>query len=196
MDFFSVPLDLIRQERGQGSQQSNGPGRHVILNQTTGENDKCQRCDVRGGLQLWNETSRYRISPLIQLITSLTDWDYLLGILNAEMHLHLPGRLPYNMSETIPLCDTLLDIRYSTVMARLFSEKEAPFDTLTEQDWLCLDCLTEFINHHLYKWWLGRKHEGQSKESASRIRIDSLNCVTFSVGVTIPNEDCWYGMNK
>lgn len=56
--FFSSTLDLIRQERSQGSQQSNSSNGTVILVQVIGENDKCQRCYARKGLELWNETSR------------------------------------------------------------------------------------------------------------------------------------------
>jgi hypothetical protein len=159
--FLSDPLNLIRQERGQSSQQSSSSGGPTILKEVIGEHDKCRHCDVRKGLQLWNETSKHSNPHSNVSITFCTDWDDLLGILNADVHRHLPGRLPYNISETKLIRDTLKDIRYSAFLAGLFTKKEAPFDTLTEQDWLCLDCVLDFIHHHLFKWWLDHKREGQ-----------------------------------
>jgi hypothetical protein len=161
--FFSGTLDLIRQERSQGSQQSNSSNGGVILVQVIGENDKCQRCYARKGLELWNETSRSTASLIDQTprLTLRTDWDYLLGIRDADISRYLPGRLGSNFTETAPLRDMLRDIRYSAFLRRLFRDKEAPFDTLTEQDWLCLDCLGDFIRHHLCQWWLDHKREGE-----------------------------------
>lgn len=156
-DFFSSPLDLIRQERDECSQQSNGHGGHNVLHEVIGEKDMCQGCDAVKGLQLWNETN----------------WDYLLGVLNSTIFQYLPGKLPLNFSEIMPLRDKLKEIGYSQFMELLFSEKEAPFDDLNKQDWLCLDCLGEILHHHLWQWWIDCKR---------------------SAGTVIP-RNCWYGYN-
>jgi hypothetical protein len=160
-DFLSGPLDLIRKDRSQGSQQSISDGK-VILSEVFGEDDICQHCGQRKGLELWDETSGLSVFPLYLNHNPIfcTDWNYLTGVLNSDIHERLPGKLPHNHSETIQLRDTLKDMQYSVFMTDLFSQKMAPYDQLSEQDLLCIDCLSKFIQHHLVQWWLNHKREG------------------------------------
>ena len=159
--FLSDHLEVIRKDRGQDPRSSISEDK-VILSEILGDNDACQRCGVREGLQLWNEASTWCL--YIYLARSgnyfRADWDYLPGFLNRDIHNRLPGKLVHNPTETNPLKDTLRNLDYSVLMTQLFNRKEAPYDQLSGQDLLCLNCLNEFIQHHLCQWWLNHKREG------------------------------------
>lgn len=60
---------------------------------------------------------------------------------------------------------------YRAFLIEMFNMKEAPYDNIHEQDWLCLDCLEGFIKRYLCAWWLDWKRaDGQ-----------------------VIKDDCWYG---
>lgn len=62
--FLSDPLDIIREDRKQDSQQSSVCDGKVILSEVIGEDDTCQYCGARKGLELWNKSSEFSISSL------------------------------------------------------------------------------------------------------------------------------------
>lgn len=60
---------------------------------------------------------------------------------------------------------------YHSLLKEMFVAKEAPYDDIHEEDWLCLDCLEGFIKHYLCAWWLDWK------------RADGR----------VIERDCWFG---
>lgn len=79
----------------------------------------------------------------------------------------LPGKLPQNHTETNAVLTAIHGMSHSEIIAQLFHEKEIPFEELTKDDWLCADCLIEFIKHHFCRWWLDHKREGAFRNSPS-----------------------------
>lgn len=51
---------------------------------------------------------------------------------------------------------------YHALLKGPFKAKEAPYDDIEEQDWLCLDCLEGFVKYRLCTRWLDWKQaDGQ-----------------------------------
>lgn len=66
----------------------------------------------------------------------------------------------HNQTETVPLRDMVQDIGSGVFIRGIFDLKEAPFDDISEEDWLCLECVNQIIEHYLCIWWLDYKREG------------------------------------
>lgn len=161
LKFFSGRWEAIQKATGKQSSTSSSSGK--IIGHTIGENDMCHRCNALKGFELLNEQSEcylvysYGVYDNDRYIWS--DWDWTQGLSVLQVGALLPGKLPQNYSETDPLSKTVRSMGYPDLLARLFREKEIPFDDLTEQDWLCVDCLKDFVKHHLCRWWLDHKRE-------------------------------------
>ncbi|KAH9945585.1 hypothetical protein B0H21DRAFT_744377 [Amylocystis lapponica] len=137
----------------------------AILDEVTGKQDACHRCQTVHGLNLWGRST----------------WPLLEGCLNLRgVCNQLPGNLPQNVAETRMLLqhirntDPLQTMRnYVNMLEELFDFEADPQGVWSKDEWYCLDCMCHLFKQRLWKWWLAKKRQ--------------LNIPV--------NEDCWYGYN-
>ena len=92
----------------------------------------------------------------------------------AELRTFLPGRLPHNSSETVPLLHRYgADMWQSgrprsdadETLTRMMTEiidlhVDTGTDAWTQEGWYCIDCVRELFKQRLWRWWYAKKREG------------------------------------
>ncbi|KAF9235397.1 hypothetical protein BU15DRAFT_51483 [Melanogaster broomeanus] len=120
-----------------------------ILDEIHGEGDKCA--------QVWLYHPRS-----VRLLTFLLDWGYLKGTLESPSETFV--KLPYNLVEK-PLFQVVRSADYSTLFHELFACRGDSFAKWSKEDWLCYDCIQNFFQQTLLRWWRDRKVRGNFETS-------------------------------
>jgi hypothetical protein len=145
-DYLLYPLSQIWEERKVDGPPANAY-KPIILDVIPGENDRCCRCDIVHGLELWDESNwsnlRRRIGP-------------------TEIVTFLKGRLANNLFEKANLTSTLLrdDFSFVRFMQEIYDIKTAAYDNWEKKDALCRACVVDVINCHLHLWHVEQKRKG------------------------------------
>ncbi|KAH9923788.1 hypothetical protein B0H21DRAFT_765192 [Amylocystis lapponica] len=147
----------------------------AILDEVTGKQDACHRCQTVRGLNLWGRST----------------WPLLEGCLNLRgVCNQLPGNLPQNVAETqmliqhIQNADPLQTMRnYVNMLEELFDFEADPQGVWSKDEWYCLDCVCHLFKQRLWKWWLAKKRYGyncwtQMHRHAHASRLNVSMCVT------------------
>ena len=111
------------------------------------------------------------------------DWPLLRGFISpVELRMLLPGRLPHNSSETVPLSQrygaelvwTHDDPRSEAdeIIANMMKEIIAldvgdGTDAWAQDGWYCIDCVQELLRQRLWQWWHAKKREGNALASVT-----------------------------
>lgn len=87
------------------------------------------------------------------------DWDYLKGQVGYDLHHQFKGKLWSNRAEK-GFRAALRNIEYPVLMNELSEMRPDGYKEWTKQQWICFDCLRQFITDILPFWWLGVKRKG------------------------------------
>ncbi|KII92860.1 hypothetical protein PLICRDRAFT_487724 [Plicaturopsis crispa FD-325 SS-3] len=156
-EFFFKALTPILKTRDSKIPDTGLSYEGILLNDVAGRDDPCAHCGVPSGLRLWNETNWQFVG--VDIFTSRT-------IMTL-----LKGKLARNASEADQIFSTLESNMFVATMAAMMELRTGPFADLTPQDWLCENCIREFLRAHLNAWWLDqRRKRGE-----------------------VIQDDCWYG---
>ncbi|KAF8644677.1 hypothetical protein AX16_008337 [Volvariella volvacea WC 439] len=156
------PLEAIWGKRKAKPPEETTHWKSILEGCIIDSQDRCQNCDMTRGSELWNESNW----ETLQYTRIGKNW----------LHTLFKGDLSRNTIE-LAFFDEIKDkpsFTYHNMMKRMFKTKLSGFDSWTEQDWLCMNCVKEFITSHLHLWFLEKKREER---------------------IPIPNDDCWYGYN-
>ncbi|KAF9243105.1 hypothetical protein BU15DRAFT_43270 [Melanogaster broomeanus] len=123
-----------------------------ILDEIHGEGDKCAAFLTYIMKPVWS------CQPgSVSLLTFLLDWGYLKGSLGSPSEALF--KLPYNLVEK-PLFQAVRDANYSTLFHELFACRGDSFTKWSKEDWICYDCIQNFFQQTLLRWWRDRKFRG------------------------------------
>ncbi|THV03001.1 hypothetical protein K435DRAFT_962671 [Dendrothele bispora CBS 962.96] len=131
----------------------------VVLDSIDGEQDPCDQCKIPTGFDL--------LGP------STYDFIYASRPHQDNLSYFLKGKL--SRVDRSCLYKNSDAARYPKIMETIFNDdiKRPEFSTWKKEDWLCKNCMENYLREHLHLWLLDlKKQEGE----------------------TIP-EDCWYGYN-
>ncbi|KAG2107252.1 uncharacterized protein F5147DRAFT_698279 [Suillus discolor] len=158
---YCAPHHVIDVYKG-GTEQPHLPvtQKQPIIDEIVGEHDRCSQCrsDTIKCLDLWGPSN----------------WSYLWSTppLHSIARL-LKGHVGANLADRAHFLALMCETPAEELVGGLFDYKTPAYSTWNKADWLCPQCLENFIRDHLHIWYLGQK---------------------VKRGDVIP-DNCWYGYN-
>ncbi|KAJ7751910.1 hypothetical protein DFH07DRAFT_825852 [Mycena maculata] len=156
--YFAIPFKNIWTARNITPPKDDDPPSKWILDQVNGANDTCSQCAAPGGLKLFTPAN----------------WDRL----DTDPLNLLKGNLRQNTTVTTPFTGLTAHLydppAIEAWISELFTLRQSPdFDGWEAEDSYCRECLTKFLEAHVWRWFLD-----------TRLKAGWA-----------PPEDCWYGWN-
>ncbi|KAJ7203561.1 hypothetical protein GGX14DRAFT_651620 [Mycena pura] len=178
--YISLPLENIWTARNITPPKEDDAASTWILDQVNGANDTCSHYATPGGLKLYTSASEQPafFLRLAHPLTPYEDWDRFPVILNNLLKKNLKLNQTVAQSFYAATAHIINSDALGPFLGDLFAFKihTAPvFDNWDRTDSYCFICFTQFLEEHLWIWFLKERIKG---------------------GWTPPSpEDCWYGWN-
>ncbi|KAJ7022703.1 hypothetical protein C8F04DRAFT_1137088 [Mycena alexandri] len=147
--YIHGPLGAVLRDRG-GMSRPRDESRYseYILDYVEGEDDVCQQCGAKVGIDAWTE-SNWEVQNEVLVLFRPIDLK----------RFRLEGRLYDNPREKSAWEAHIKDVPLHELLHDLFELKTPEYSSWSPQDKLCGMCLTKFMTNHIHLWLLQRKRQ-------------------------------------